>query len=57
MIESMRWASAEETRLKVREIDALRDEVERINASREESLEAQRRYRLADYLTSDIRRF
>ena len=40
----MQKASAEETRLKVREIDALKDEVERINASREESLEAQRRY-------------
>ena len=44
MIESMRWASAEETRLKVREIDTLKDDVERVNASREESLEAQRRY-------------
>ena len=44
VIESMRWASAEELRLKGREIDALKEESIKSNAAREESLETQRRY-------------
>ena len=44
VIESMRWASAEESRLKIREIDSLKEEIQRINAVREESLETQRRF-------------
>jgi chromosome segregation ATPase len=43
VIESMRWASAEDNRLKIREIDALKEEIRRINVSKEESLETQRR--------------
>jgi hypothetical protein len=39
----MRWASAEENRIKIREIDTLKEEIQRINIIKEESLETQRR--------------
>ena len=43
VIESMKWAAAEETKAKSREIDVLRDDNRLLAASREESLESQRR--------------
>lgn len=39
----MRWAQAEESKTKAREIEILRDEIHRLNITREESLESQRR--------------
>jgi hypothetical protein len=39
----MRWASTEETRANVKVIDNLKQEVIRMNISREESLDTQRR--------------
>jgi hypothetical protein len=44
VIESMRWASSEESKTKIREIDNLKDQLHKANVSREESLELQRRY-------------
>ena len=44
VIESMRWASSEESKTKVREIDNLKDQLHKANVSREEALELQRRY-------------
>lgn len=46
VIESMRWASAEESKTKVREIENLKDLLHKGNASREDALELQRRYGL-----------
>lgn len=43
VIESMRWAAAEEGKTKQREIDNLKEELIRATNSREESLESQRR--------------
>ena len=43
VIESMRWAAAEETRVKEREIESLKEDIQRIHHSRDESLEAQRK--------------
>ena len=42
-IEQMRWAGEEEARSQVREVDALRGDIKRLNALREESLESQRK--------------
>lgn len=43
VIESMRWAQAEETKSKAREVESLREELHRLHNSREECLESQRR--------------
>ena len=43
VIESMRWASTEETKAKVKEIENLKEEAIRMNINREESLDVQRR--------------
>ena len=43
VIESMRWAAAEETKVKEREIEALKEDLVRTHHSRDESLEAQRK--------------
>lgn len=42
-IEQLGWASAEETKAKIRENVSLREEIDRLSASRDESLETQRR--------------
>jgi len=42
VIEAMRWAAAEEAKVKAREIEMLREDIHRLNASREEMLESQR---------------
>ena len=44
VIESMRWASAEETKLKTKEIEHYKSDIQRMTACREDSLEMQRRY-------------
>ena len=43
VIESMKWAASEDSKAKAREIDALREDNRVLAASREESLESQRR--------------
>ena len=39
----MRWSAAEENKSKQREIELLKDDITRLNASRDDALEAQRR--------------
>lgn len=43
VVESMKWASEEESKSKMRENESLRDELHRLHSSREDSLESQRR--------------
>ena len=43
VIESMRRGAAEESRVKEKEIEALKDDIQRVHQSRDESLEAQRK--------------
>ena len=60
VIESMRWASAEETKLKTKEIEQYKHDILRMNAHREDSLEMQRRYSCVESQTvyiSNIREF